>query len=251
MKKIILMSVLCLLAGSVMAQDDGYFNHMAVGIKAGTAGVGIELAAPVGPYFQLRAGYAMTPPIAISKTVNVPEHPGKQGADKGADVPVDAKAKAHFSNAELFFDIFPWEKGPFHITAGLLYGPKDVVNVTNTTPLPNDYNTVGLDVDGYTVRAVDNKIEGYIGSDALRPYIGIGYGRAVTTDRRVNVTFDLGALYWGKPGLFAPGEPLIGDWEDVRITPESLSGRDDGLIEKAGKLVVYPMLNVHVFFNIF
>ena len=251
MKKIILLSVLCCLAFNAMAQDLGYFNHLAIGAKAGTAGVGVELAAPVGPYFQLRAGYALVPPVSYSRTIEVPEHPGAHGSDKGANVPVDAKATCNVSNVELLVDIFPFEQSGFHITAGMLYGPKHAVKVTNTTPLPSDYNTVGLDVDGYTVKAVNNYIEGYIGVESIRPYLGVGLGRAVRTDRKVSFTCDLGAIYWGKPGLFAPGEPLIGDWEDVRVTAASLNGRDKGLIEKAEKLSLYPMVNVHLFFNLF
>ena len=250
MKKIMLLSVLLCLGINAMAQEVGYFDHLALGIKAGTAGVGAELAAPIGPYFQVRAGYALMPPVSYSRTVSVPEHPGKQGSDKGADVPVDAKATVNLSNAELLFDIFPMEQSGFHITAGLMYGPKSAIKVVGSS-FPADYNVVGLDVDGYTVKAVNGKIDGYIGVDALRPYLGVGFGRAVRTDRTVSVTCDLGAIYWGKPGLYAPGEPLIGDWEDVRITSDSLNGRDEGLIAKAEKLVVYPMVNVHVFFNLF
>ena len=238
-----------------MAQELGYFNHASIGVQAGTAGVGVQLAAPVGDYFQLRAGYAVMPPLSITRTVDVPEHPGKQGAEKGDNIPVDAKATLHLSDVELFVDIFPFEQSDFHITAGMLYGPKDVVKVTNTSNLPNDYNIVGLAVESdgeeYTVRAVNNHIDGYIGVESLRPYLGIGLGRAVRTDRRLSFTCDLGAVYWGKPGLFAPGEPLIGDWKDVRITAASLNNRDKGLIAKAEKLNLYPMLNVHLFVNLF
>ena len=252
MKKFIVLSVLCFLAGSAMAQEeDGFFNHLSLGVQAGTAGIGAQLATPVGPNFQIRAGYAIMPPFSYSRTVDVPEHPGKHGSEKGANIPVDAKANLHLSNAELMFDIFPSSTGIFHITAGLLYGPKNVIKVTNTSALPSDYNIVGLDVDEYTVRAVNNKIDGYIGVDALRPYFGIGLGRAVTTDHKVSFTCDLGVFYWGKPGLFAPGEDLFGEWKDVRVTAASLNGRDEGLIEKAEKLVVFPMLNFHLFFNLF
>lgn len=251
MKKIILLSVLCCLAFGASAQEMGYFNHLSIGAKAGTAGVGIELAAPVGSFFQLRAGYAIVPPLSYTRTVEVPEHPGAHGSEKGANIPVDAKATCNLSNAELMVDIFPFENSDFHITAGMLYGPKNAVKVTNTTPMPEDYDIVGLDVDGYTVKAVNRYIEGYIGVESLRPYLGVGLGRAVRTDRKVSFTCDLGAIYWGKPGLYAPGEPLIGDWEDVRITAASLNGRDKGLIEKAEKLSLYPMVNVHLFFNLF
>ena len=250
MKKIMLLSVLFCLAVNAMAQGIGYFDHLAIGVKAGTAGIGAELAAPIGPYFQVRAGYALMPPLSYSRTVSVPEHPGKQGSDKGDDKPVDAKATVNLSNAELLFDIFPVEYSGFHITAGLMYGPKNAIKVTGKG-FPEDYNVAGLDVDGYTVKAVNGNINGYIGVDALRPYLGVGFGRAIRRDRTVGVTCDLGAIYWGKPGLYAPGEPLIGDWEDVRITSDSLNGRDEGLIAKAEKLVVYPMINVHVFFNLF
>lgn len=252
MKKIILLSVICCLAFNAAAQETGYFDHLAIGVKAGTAGVGAELAAPVGPYFQVRAGYAIMPPLSYSRTVEVPEHPGAHGSDKGADYPVDAKATCNLSNAELLVDIFPFEQIDIHFTAGMLYGPKNAVKVTNTTPLPKDYDIIGLDVDGYTVMAVDRYIDGYVAVESLRPYLGVGWGSAVRSDRKVSFTCDLGAIYWGKPGLYAPGYDFITDnWKDVRITASSLNGHDKGLIEKAEKLSLYPMVNVHLFFNLF
>ena len=223
MKKILLLSVLFCLAVSATAQEPGCFNHLAIGVKAGTAGVGAELAAPIGPFFQVRAGYAMVPPVSINREVSVPVHPGNQGSDK---------ATPNLSNAELLLDIFPMEHSGFHITAGMMYGPKNAVKVHGSN-FPDDYNIAGLNVDDYLVKAQNGNIDGYVGLDALRPYLGVG------------------AVYWGKPGLFAPGEDVFGDWEDVRITSGALNGRDEGLIDKAEKLVVYPMINVHVFFNLF
>ena len=144
MKKILLLSVLFCLAVSATAQEPGCFNHLAIGVKAGTAGVGAELAAPIGPFFQVRAGYAMVPPISINREVSVPEHPGNQGSDKG-EWTVNAKATPNLSNAELLLDIFPMEHSGFHITAGMMYGPKNAVKVHGSN-FAEDYNRAGLNV---------------------------------------------------------------------------------------------------------
>ncbi|MBR4756280.1 MAG: hypothetical protein IK076_04995 [Bacteroidales bacterium] len=256
MKKIILLAVLCCLAGSAMAQEErGYFDKMAVGLQVGTAGLGIEMAVPVGPNLEMRAGYSFLPPFSFTKTVSVPEHPGEQGSAKGESIPVDVKATSHISDAQLLLDIFPAKDGIFRFTVGLLAGPKDVVKVTNTTRLPDDYNTFGLGIDDgeddYSVRAVNNYISGYIGSHTLRPYAGIGLGRAIRPEKRLSFSCDLGAMFWGTPGLFAPGESIFGDWKDVRITTEAAAGKDEGLIKIAEKVVLYPMINLHLFYTIF
>ncbi len=252
MKKIILIPVLLwCLAGTALAQENGFFNHMAAGISAGTAGAGLELATTLGPSFQLRAGGSFMPPFSFTRTVSLPEHPGNIGSAKGKSVPVDAKATLHDPGLELLVDYFPAGYELFHFTLGVLYGPRDVVKVTNTTPLPDDYNTAGLDIDDYTVRATDNYINGYVGVNSFRPYVGVGIGRAVRPEKVLSFTADFGAAFWGKPGLYAPGEPLIGDWKDVRVTSEALEGKDQGLIGLAEKIIVYPMLNLHLFVRLF
>ena len=246
---VLLPFIACLHLG-VYAQDDGYLNHAGIGLQVGTNGIGLELASPVGPSFQARVGYTFVPPFSRTRVVQVPEHPGATGEGKGRDMPVDVKATSQLSDLEILLDYFPLPSSSFRVTAGLMYGPKDVLGVKNTSPLPSDYNTVGLDVDDYTVKAINNYVDGYIGVNSIRPYVGVGLGRAYRSDRRFSFTFDLGALFWGRPGLFAPGEPLIGDWKDVRVDSRSLNGRDDGLVVLAEKITVYPSLNAHVFINL-
>lgn len=233
------------------AQEKEGSGRFWIGLQAGSGGVGAELAATLGYGFEIRAGYAYLPPVSLSRTVNVPEHPGAVGTARGKDVPVDAKATANISDLELLLDYYPIQDNGFHLTAGLLYGPRDIVRIKNMTPLPDDYNIVGLDVDGYTVRAVSNNINGYIAVNSLRPYFGLGYSLSVGVDHRFRFAVDLGAMYWGKPGLYAPGEPLIGDLVDVRVSSSSLNGHDNGLISKAEKVVLYPLLGVHFYYNLF
>ena len=164
-----------LLSFGAEAQESGFLNHLSAGLQIGSDGLGIELASPLGSSFRARAGYSFLPSIPYRKTVSAPEHPGAVGSAKGKDIPVDAKASLHMSDIEVFLDYYPMSYNGFHVSAGLLCGSRKVVSIKNVTPLPDDYNIVGLDVDGYTVKAVRNTIEGYIATNSLRPYLGVGY----------------------------------------------------------------------------
>ena len=247
MKKIIIPLLVFLLSFGAEAQESGFLNHLSAGLQLGSDGLGIELATPLGSSFRARAGYSFLPSIPYRKTVTAPEHPGAVGSAKGKDIPVDAKASLHLSDIEVFLDYYPMSDNGFHVSAGLLCGSRKVVSIKNVTPLPDDYNIVGLDVDGYTVKAVRNTIEGYIATNSLRPYLGVGYDIPISSDNRYSLSVDLGAFYWGKPELYAPGEPLIGDWKDVRVPSSTLNGRDEGLVEKAERTSFYPLLGVHFY----
>lgn len=238
--------LLCL-SVSLTAREKEWPSSLSAGLQLGSGGLGIELAAPIGTSFRVRAGYSILPSLPYRRTVGVPEHPGAVGTEKGRNIPVDAKASLHLSDLEAFLDYYPLPDNGFHLTAGLLYGSRNVVNIRNITPLPDDYNIVGLDVDGYSVKAVANNIKGYIAVNPIRPYFGLGYDLPVGSDGRYSASFSVGAFYWGGPALFAPGEPLIGDWKDVRVPSSYLNGHDDGLVRKAEKTFVYPLVAVHLY----
>ena len=247
MKKIIIPLLVFLLSFGAEAQESGFLNHLSAGLQLGSDGLGIELATPLGSSFRARAGYSFLPSIPYRKTVTAPEHPGAVGSAKGKDIPVDAKASLHLSDIEVFLDYYPMSDNGFHVSAGLLCGSRKVVNIKNVTPLPDDYNIVVLDVAGYTVKAVRNTIVRYIATNSLRPYLGVGYDIPISSDNRYSLSVDLGAFYWGKPELYAPGEPLIGDWKDVRVPSSTLNGRDEGLVEKAERTSFYPLFGVHFY----
>ena len=252
MKKTVLTLITLLVAGLFSyAQTDAPFRHMAVGMSFGTGGIGGQLATSLGPHFVLRAGAMGFPKVTVSRDITAPEHPGAPKAERGRDVPVTVEMQSNFLNGELLLDLFPSMTSGFHFTVGAMAGPGDVIKLHNSTPLPPDYNTVGIDVDNYTVKARNNVIDGYFGVNSIRPYAGIGFGRAVRGDRRVKFTFDMGALLWGRPGLYAPAEPLVGDWEDIRIPSSSLDGYDEDWADNSGKIFLWPMINLHLFVRLF
>ena len=251
LKIVVVPLVFLCLSASLPAQETGWPKGLSLGVQAGSDGRGIGLMAPLGTSFRTRLGFGALPPVPYRRSFTVPEHPGAAGTDKGRDVPVDAKATFHPWNLEMFLDYYPLADNGFHITAGLLYGSRNVGDIKNLTPLPDDYNIVGLDVDGYTVKAVSNNVEGHVLVNSLRPYLGAGYDLPLGSDGRNSLSVDLGLIYWGSPKLYAPGEPLIGDWKDVHVNPDLLNGHDDGLLKKVERTFVYPVVNVHFYRSIF
>ena len=89
---------------------------------------------------------------------------------------------------------------------------------------------------------------------AIKPYAGIGYGRAVG-DGRVGFSIDLGAQYTGKPSIWATGENLTGRTREVELTEEVLDNLVPGFSEKSQKylgwLVVWPTLSAHIYVKLF
>lgn len=242
------------LALSLHAQAQ-VFNHLAVGVGMGTDGIGLEVALPLGSFADIRAGYSINPGFIGIRLfdVPVPEHPGYTA---GGNVNVPLTLRLGSNSGRLLFNFYPIPKADFHLTAGVFLGsPRFLRGILSN--MPEDYNTVGLDVDGYLVKAHSGTLEAALcasgigpESFAVKPYVGLGYGRAVKEDQRISWAIDLGVQYQGKAGLRANGEGLTG-----RIKQVPLSA---GELEALGKMEQYlaytsfwPTLQFHVYVRLF
>lgn len=253
MKRMLAFSLALVLSVSAGAQ---VFNHLSVGLGVGTDGASLELASPLGRHVELRAGYGLAPGLVgfTFKEVAVPEHPGNPSGSC-ANVPLNVKLG--MSDARLLFNLYPSGKGGFHFTVGVYMGSQRVVRAA-ATGLPADYNTAGIEVDDYLVKASGGVLEAYLcapglGSPAfaVKPYAGIGFGRAVDPGKRVSFVFDLGAQYQGAPTIWAPGESLTGRVQDVQISADSL-GDVTSVVDGYGKyLAFWPTLNFHLYVKLF
>ena len=105
-------------------------------------------------------------------------------------------------------------------------------------------------MDGYSVHAVDNDLSAVLRVNAFKPYLGIGYGRP-RPDRRWSVSLDAGILWWGNPGLFAKGYDMLDEEKVVQLTSAALSDMDKGILDKAGRMKVWPVVRCLVYFRIF
>lgn len=230
------------------------FDRLALGVGTGTDGLGLELVAPLGDHVDVRLGYGLGPGLVSIKgsgLVSVPEHPG---AASSPSVQVPMKVKLGMNDARLLFNFYPGLSG-FHFTVGAYLGSPRVLRAL-LWDMPADYNTAGLDVDGYLVKATAGQLpvslyaSGIGGPGfAVKPYVGIGFGRPIS-NRPVSFSFDLGAQYQGKPGVWAQGEGVTGRLKAVEIT-DCLS-EIRSFVDDYGKyLTFWPTINFHVYFKLF
>lgn len=251
----LILAVAALLVLPFAADAQKAFRHLSIGAGLGTDGAHIELATSLGPYVQLRAGYGTAVGILSYKVngISVPIHPGDPWYGT-ADVPLTLRLGMH--DGHVLFNIHPGRTA-FHFTLGTYLGSGSFLTGT-LSYLPSDYNTVGINVDGYLIKANNDilKTAMYakgIGSPsfAVKPYFGIGFGRALRVDRRMSFSIDLGVQYQGKAELWALGEGLTGRTKMVPVPSDALGDLSETIEPFTRWLVVWPVLNAHFYVRLF
>lgn len=163
---------LLIACGSLLAATAA--SAAGVGVRAGTTGVGGDVAIDLVPTLSLRAGYSY---LSFSTTVD------------STDVKYDAKPK--LSNANLLLDFAPL--GPFfRISGGVIFNSNRVD--VNAQASNGTYTLGGTTYPAAAIASLDGTVKS--GTPAA-PYLGIGYGRVAGTG--VNFYADLGVMFQGTP----------------------------------------------------
>ena len=253
MRKLIIfiLTVVALAAFPSQRASAQYFDHLALGISAGVDGFGLQLAAPIGKQFQMRAGYSCLPPMwKPHKSFHFEE-----GEDHN-DAEVDIEALVLFHNANLMFDWHPAGKG-FFFSVGAFAGPSTALTVRNRNQFlaEEDWGTSGIWVGDVLVTSDQNgNVAGKIKIWPVRPYVGFGYGTPVRADKRVGFNIELGTCFTNYKvsvtgrdySEYGTGEPT-----EVTVTSENLNHEDKGIVDKMRKFPILPMLRFGVFFRLF
>ncbi|PHV11901.1 hypothetical protein [Chitinimonas sp. BJB300] len=162
MKKMIVPLLLALLAGNSYAAG--------VGVRAGTMGLGGDVAWSIFPTFSARVGFS-----ALNLNGKVSE----------SNVEYDARMKVN--NLSGLIDWHP--VGPFRLTAGLVSANNKFV--LNGKPTNGNYQ-----VNGNNYNANGVVINGEVkGKNRIAPYLGVGYGNVAGMG--VNFYGDLGVILQG------------------------------------------------------
>ena len=255
-KRIILPLFAALLCTCAAAQS---FDHLALGVGTGLDGTSFELAAPMGKHVQLRIGYGTAFGLGYTfegnnSLVSVPQHPADENSPY---VNVPTKLSFARNDARVLFNIYPGKRATFHFTFGAYLGAgsffKGVIK-----DLPADYDTIGLEMGGYTVKSINNEIRAELrafglGSQgfAILPYAGLGFGRPAREDKRVTFSFDLGAAYQGLPSLWARSVKADGTRAYVDVSKNDIADISEVRDEYGKYLNFWPVINFHLYFRLF
>ena len=271
MKKYLLLSILSVFGlTSVHAQYNdvewGLFNHLSVGVGLGTTGISVDVAAPISPYVAVRGGADILPNIKFHPALDL-------GTDKDikkfvyewfdVDLPekIDFDGKLKFTAGHLLVDVYPFKKSSFHVTAGAYLGSKQIAYLNtagdqillktvydyNQLEISNLLGKAGVELGNYLlVPDKDGIIKTSLEVNALRPYIGIGFGRAIPTKHRFACNFDLGLQYWGTPKIYLEGDNGKTRLKESDLDPESGKG-----IKALSETKFWPVLNFRCVYRIF
>lgn len=242
MKKVIfLWAFVCLnvLFNPVSAQKElGIFNSLSVGVSAGTTGIGVDVATPVTPYLAVRGGVSIMPNFSLTTDVDVDLLSVDAGLSDYSST-IDLTGGIKRTSGELLVNVYPFPRSSsFFVTAGAYFGGSKLIKITGHSDELAEAIKEGVDagiVIGDQTIPVDKNgnVSGGLKVNGLRPYIGVGFGRAVPK-KRIGVQFELGVQFHGRPELYTNAGNL-GD---------ALSKGDDDFTKIMDKLTVYPVMKV-------
>lgn len=243
MKKIMLLAaIVACTSAKAQVENFGVFKHIGADINVGTKGIGIDVATPVTNYLELSLGVNFMPGFKISGDVDLDIN--TSGIPSTITIPSNLN-QAHIEGKlsrttwDLKASVYPFgTKNALFVAAGLSFGGKKIAKLTGhsdaiaANPILAQYVTANI--DKYDLEFDDNgNIAGDVRVHAVRPYLGIGYGRLVPK-HRLGFRVELGAEFMGKMKIYQNGQKLETNDMDEK--------GDDDLSDFIDKFKVYPML---------
>lgn len=191
---------------------------IALGLKAGTLGAGLDLTVGLAPVFNLRVG---AQGFSLSRTFTEQE--------------VSYDGKADLRSAWLLLDVHPSGKGTRLSVGGVFSKNK----VTGASPASGTVTVNGVT---YPIASVGT-IDGEVTANDVCPYLGLGWGNAVRPGSRVRFAFDVGVFYQGAPKVSLTAHPvnpaLVPPTFYADLEKERQKVEDD-----ASKYKFYPAVNL-------
>ncbi|MDR2534235.1 MAG: hypothetical protein LBC81_05645 [Tannerellaceae bacterium] len=223
------------------------FSQYSVALKTSTMGYGLEVASPVNDKFVLRAGLNLTAGFQ-SEYMNIalPDETNELYDAFGYVPDYRAKLGMNFVNGNILVDYHP--AGIFHITAGLYLGQSNF-GLQGFLADWGNYNEPAVLKPGYSWPTVDLGDQELVLTDGranldlqlggiVKPYFGIGVGRAISKNNKLSVKFEIGAIYLGPYSLKQ-------DNRKINLASSTDSNVKD-VHNVLKQIIAYPILNLQL-----
>lgn len=244
-KSLFILAIITCFASNLKAQDNMMFNHMSIGPSLGILdGFGFEVAMPIGNYVNVRTGASFMP---FGKTVDGVKVYEKIANNYVGDTDIDLNLK---NNAfKLLFDIHPSKSSSFRFTVGAYIGNSKFVEAENeeqNLTYAGCYIKLGDKRFGFNE---DGWANAHIKIASFRPYLGVGFGRAVGVKRKSAFNFDLGVQFWGTPKVYGY-DVMEGNFQQLKDEDiDDVEGKK--IFKTLTKISVCPVISCRYMFNIF
>ena len=249
-------------------EEDGLFNHLSVGLTTGLTGAGIDVVMPVHKIVTVRVGFsgwdigdikfkAINTATEITQMQMVEEDAVKrsQMVDK-----VELAVEPNFWNFYVMGEVHPFKGQPFYFSAGLFAGSQNFIHFRNTNEgalgflydanqkveeynnvFRTNYPPIGLKFGDYVFTADEHgNIDVRMKTNAVKPYLGIGFGQHFAKAHRLSLALDAGLLFWGTPKF------LLNNDTEIKS-----SGKNSGISGALSWLKAWPNLQIRVAYKIF
>ena len=217
-------------------KEHNIFQHLDISLTAGTTGIGIDVASPVGKYVQLRAGYEFMPRftkrMAFDLTINgQPARAYDKDGNRqettfdrmkdflyeftGYDVDdhADMIGKPTINNFKFLVDVFPFRQNKhWHFTAGFYWGPSRFAYAENAIESMQTLSAVGMYNQMYNKAVIGEPLIEYEGvsldvpeelyqkiKDLGRLGFAVGYFKHDIVDDAGNIIHKSGERYIVEP----------------------------------------------------
>ncbi len=163
----------CLPVTSAMAGS----GNFALGMKASTLGAGAEGIVGVLPALNLRSGANA---LSVDFDINTSD--------------IDYDGDADLLSFPIMLDWYPFKKSEFRFSAGAL------INKNEADLAASSQATYTINGTDYTAAQLGN-LNAKVDFNEVAPYVGIGWGNALSKDKRWSFTCDFGVVFQGKANI--------------------------------------------------
>lgn len=202
--------------------DTGSWNfHVGASARVSTLGYGLEVSVPVfQDQLNVRAGF------------NTFNYEYEDDSNDGSSQDLTLKADLKLHSMPLLLDWHPF-KGGFRLSTGLVFNSNEI-NATGICEVAS-CELGDMSFDAATLGTTNVHVD----LGGTQPYLGLGYGNAVSSKGGFSFAFDLGILFQDPTVTVTPSASCQAD-PDCR---EQAAQEEADLNDDAQDLGLYPVLS--------